>query len=220
MSPKGSVRKPKDEVMSKASQRLEGVAVRPSAMAAVEAARGEAVKDEKSKQSRDEAEAKSRGQEGFEPSDDVPNGSEAMFSPKEHEDDDDQDEDNDDQDAEEEDVKSRPTWLPTAFEVAPDSDVRLKRPKGLPPRRLKLNPKQKALQAKLRLLEKEERKGEALTFSPGPSQVVSTQMKRLIDEEIRQRVEDELKKLGGNPKKDVASSVSKAVEEIVPFTRQ
>ena len=36
-------------------------------------------------------------------------------------------------------------------------------------------------------------------------------MKRLIDEEIRQRVEDELKKLGGNPKKDVASSVSKAV---------
>ena len=74
-----------------------------------------------------------------------------------------------------------------------------------------MNPKQKSLQAKLRLSEKEERKGEAFTFSPGPSQVVSTQMKKLIDEEIRQRVEDELKKLGGNPKKEVASSVSKAV---------
>ena len=143
MSPKSSVKKPKDDLMSKASRSLEGVAVSSSAMAGEESVRGEAVKDEKTKQSRDEAEAKSRGQEGFEPSDDVPNGSEAMFSPKEHEDDDDQDEE-DDQDAEEGVEKTRPKWLPTAFEVAPDSDVRLKRPKGLPPRRLKLNPKQKA----------------------------------------------------------------------------
>ena len=36
-------------------------------------------------------------------------------------------------------------------------------------------------------------------------------MKKLIDEEIRQRVDEELKKLGRNPRKDVASSVSKAV---------
>ncbi len=68
------------------------------------------------------------------------------------------------------------------------------------------------MQAKLKALEKEEeRKGEVFTFSPGPSQVVSTQMKKLIDEEIRQRVDEELKKLGRNPRKDVASSVSKAV---------
>ena len=36
-------------------------------------------------------------------------------------------------------------------------------------------------------------------------------MKKLIDEGIRQRVENEIKKLGGNPRKEVASSVSKAV---------
>jgi hypothetical protein len=64
---------------------------------------------------------------------------------------------------------------------------------------------------KLRALEKEEGKGDVFTFSPGPSQVVSTQMKKLIEEEIRQRVDDELKKFGRNPKTSVASSVSKAV---------
>ena len=84
----------------------------------------------------------SRKNEGLEPSDDVPNGSEAMFSPKEHEDDD--QEDDDDKDADE-DVKGRPNWLPTAFEVASDSGVKLRRPKSLPPRRLKTSPKQKAL---------------------------------------------------------------------------
>ena len=109
-------------------------------------------------------------------------------------------------------MEGRPQWLPTAFEVASDSGVKLRRPKGLPPRRLKMNPKQKALQAKLKALEKEEeRKGGVFTFSPGPSQVVSTQMKKLIDEEIRQRLDEELKTPGRNPRKDVASSVSKAV---------
>jgi hypothetical protein len=61
-------------------------------------------------------------------------------------------------------------------------------------------------------LEKEdERKGAVFTSSPGPSQVVSTQMKKLIEEDFRQRVDEELKKPGRNPRKDVASSVSKAV---------
>jgi hypothetical protein len=132
--------------MIKASRSQEGVAVSSSAMAGEASVRGEAVKDEKTKQSRDEAEAKSRKDEGLEPSDDVPNGSEAMFSPKEHEDDDQDDdqEDDDDKDADE-NVKGRPNWLPTAFEVASDSGVKLRRPKSLPPRRLKTSPKQKAL---------------------------------------------------------------------------
>ena len=217
MSPKDQSRNQKaqkDELMTKASR--EGVAVSSSAMAGEASVRGEAVKDEKTKQSRDEAKAKSRDDEGHEPSDDVPNGSEVMFSPKEHEDDDqtDDQEDDDYKDADE-DVKGRPQWLPTSFgvyEVASDSGVKFRRPKSLPSRRLKTNPKQEALQAKLKALEKEEeRKGQAFAFSPGPSQVVSTQMKKLIDEEIRQRVDEELKKLGRNPRKDVASSVSKAV---------
>ena len=67
------------------------------------------MKDEKMMQSRDETEAKSRDDEGLEPSDDVPNGSEAMFSPKEHEDDDQSDDHaNDDCKDVDEDVKGRP----------------------------------------------------------------------------------------------------------------
>ncbi len=129
MSPKDLPRTiKKDDLMTKASR--EGVAASSSAMveAGEESVRGEAVKDEKTKQSRDGAEAKSRRDEGREPSDDVPNGSEAMFSPKEHEDEDDDqsdDQDDDEKDADE-DVKGRPKWLPTAFEVASDSGVKLK----------------------------------------------------------------------------------------------
>ena len=77
--------------MTKASRSQEGVAVSSQAMAGEEAA-----KDEKKKQSREEAETKSRDDEGLEPSDDVPNGSEVMFSPKEHEDDDQSDDHEDD----------------------------------------------------------------------------------------------------------------------------
>ena len=57
----------------------------------------------------------------------------------------------------------------------------------------------------------DEKKGEALTFSPGPSRVVSTQMKKMIDEEIRQRVDEEMKKLGKSSKDDVTTSAMKAV---------
>ena len=82
MSPKDLPRNLKipNKAMTKASQ--EGVAVSSSAMAGEASGRGEAVKDEKIKQSRDEAETKPRKDEGLAPSDDVPNGSEAMFSPK------------------------------------------------------------------------------------------------------------------------------------------
>ena len=77
------------------------------------------------------------------------------------------------------------------------------------------------MQAKLRMLEKEERRGEAFTFSPGPSQVVSKQMKTLIDEEIRQLAEDELKKVSRKSKEGSSIlSVKGCRKEIVPFTRQ
>ena len=61
MSPKDQSRNQKaqkDDLMTKASR--EGVAVSSSAMAGEASVRGEAVKDEKMKQSRDEAEAVSK----------------------------------------------------------------------------------------------------------------------------------------------------------------
>jgi len=204
-----------DESMSR-----KGVVASSSAMAGEETvrrARGEAAKEKK--QSRDEAKAKSQQDDAADEVVKAPEAEEVMFSPTERandeedqsvgqDDDEDQYEDqdeNDDQsdDQEEEQPAKKPgwsglqKWLPESFgvyKVKPDSSLKVKRPKGLPPRRSTLNPK---LKAKLKALEKEddeEEKGKVFTFSPGPSQVVSTQMQKLIEEEIRQRVDDELKK--------------------------
>ena len=174
MSPKSKAKDQQRSQQAKSKSKAsgsQGVVASPSAMAgeeSVRGVRGEAAKDEKKKQSRDEAPAKSRNDEGHEPS-------EVMFTPS-------------------------------------DSGTKVRRPKSLPPQRSTMNPKQKAMQAKLKALEKEEAgKAEVFTFSPGPSQMVSTKMKKLIEEEIRHRVDEELKKFGGNPTKDATSSVSKAV---------
>jgi hypothetical protein len=209
-----------DESMSKTSK---GVVASSSAMAGEETvrrARGEAAKDEK--KGRDEAKAKSRKDDddadeaheseakSEERSDEKSEADEVevMFSPAE------QDEDDDDEDqsadkglgqgiAKGNSAKGKSRWisqwLPAGFgiyEAASDSEVKVRRPRSLPPQRSTVNPK---LQAKLKALEEEE-KGKVFTFSPGPSQVVSTKMQKLIEEEIRQRVEDELKKFGKIPK--------------------
>ena len=135
-----------------------------------------------------------------------------MFSQIEHDGDDEeqsagQDEDEDQHAQDEEGEKKKPGWFPQwlpksfgVYEAASDSGLKVRRPKSLPPQRLTTaNPK---LKAKLKALERDddEEKGKVFTFSPGPSQVVSTQMQKLIEEEIRQRVNDELKKLGKIPK--------------------
>jgi len=113
-----------------------------------------------------------------------------MFSPNEHEEDDEDQDDPDedeDKDADEDVTKGRPQWLSRSFgveyEAASDSGTKVRRPKSLPPQRSTMNPKQKAMQAKLKALEKEETgKAEVFTFSPGSSQVVSTKMKKMIEE--------------------------------------
>ena len=171
----------------------------------VREARGEAAKDGK-KQSRDEAKAKSRNddEEVHEPdADDVQSSDvDVMFSPNEHEDDD----ENQSAGQDDEDEKGKPGWLPRwlpksfgVYEAASDSGVKVRRPRSLPPQRsTTANPK---LKTKLKALERDdEEKAKVFTFSPGPSQVVSTKMQKLIEEEIRQRVDDELKKFGRIPK--------------------
>ena len=87
-----------------------------------------------------------------------------------------------------------PKLAPTIIrKVAPD--VKVRRPRSLPPRRVTKTTRQRTMGEKLKTLAADdEKKGEVLTFSPGPSQVVSTQMKKMIDEEIRQRVDEELRK--------------------------
>ena len=142
-------------------------------------------------------------EDGDEPSETL--GEEALFSPKEIEDDTaEEEEDEADEDDDKEDAKRGrsgwlPSWLPQSFEVA--SDVKVRRPRSLPPRKVTMTTRQRKMGEKLKALAADdEKKGEVLTFSPGPSQVVSTQMKKMIDEEIRQRVDEELKKLGKTPK--------------------
>ena len=217
MSPKGltkitkrSQKATRDESTSKASK---GVVASSSAMAGEETvreARGEAAKDGK-KQSRDEAKAKSQHDDAEEVHEPEADDVQSMFSPIEHEDDDEDQsagQDGEDQSAgqDDEDEKGKPGWLPRwlpksfgVYEAASDSGVKVRRPRSLPPQRsTTTNPK---LKAKLKALERDdEEKGKVFTFSPGPSQVVSTKMQKLIEEEIRQRVDDELKKFGRIPK--------------------
>jgi hypothetical protein len=176
----------------------------------VREARGEAAKDGK-KQSRDEAKAKSQHDDAEEVHEPEADDVQSMFSPIEHEDDDEdqsagQDEEDQSAGQDDEDEKGKPGWLPHwlpksfgVYEAASDSGVKVRRPRSLPPQRsTTTNPK---LKAKLKALERDdEEKGKVFTFSPGPSQVVSTKMQKLIEEEIRQQVDDELKKFGRIPK--------------------
>ena len=102
--------------------------------------------------------------------------------------------------------------LPQSVEVASSDVIVTRRPRSLPPRRVTKTTRQRTMGEKLKALAADdEKKGEVLTFSPGPSQVVSAQMKKMIDEVIRQRVDEEMKKLGKNSKDEVATSVMKAV---------
>ena len=66
--------------------------------------------------------------------------------------------------------------------------------------------KDKVLLARYRKLEREEvakvsrKSPDVMEFSPGPSQVIPTQMKKMMEEEIRQRVKEELKKREKHPR--------------------
>ena len=198
----------RDQSMS--SKVKKGVVASSSAMAGEETVRevrGEAAKDGKKQRRRDEAKAKSQqddADEVQEPEEPEADEMQSMFSPTEHDGDDEeqgQDEDEDQQTQDDESEKKKPGWFPHwlpksfgVYEAASDSGLKVRRPKSLPPQRLTVNPK---LKAKLKALEQDddEEKGKVFTFSPGPAQVVSTQMQKLIGEEIRQRVNAELKKL-------------------------
>ena len=227
MDPLKSQKATRDELMSKVSK---GVVASSSAMAGEETVRevrGEAAKEGKKQRRRDEAKATSQqddAEEVHEPEEPEADDVHSMFSPIEHDGDDEeqsagQDEDEDQHAQDEEGEKKKPGWFPQwlpksfgVYEAASDSGLKVRRPKSLPPQRLTTaNPK---LKAKLKALEKDDaEEGKVFTFSPGPSQVVSTQMQKLIEEEIRQRVDDELKKKN-------SEDIEVRVKEIVPFSEQ